>query len=487
MKKKINVIGSGFSSLSVACHLAKSGFEVKIFEKNDSPGGRARQLKEDGFTFDMGPTWYWMPDVFERFFNSFGKSVEEYYKLIRLDPGYMVYFSREDKYTIPASLTDLYSLFDSLEKGSSKKLEAFLNEAEYNYNLAIKDLVYRPGNSPLELVTKETLLKLNLFLKSISQQIKGHLKHPYLVQMLEFPVLFLGAKPENTPAFYNFMNYADLKLGTWYPEGGMFEVVKSMVELAKELGVEFLYNSNVEEIVVENNLAKGIVVNGKLHEADITVSGADYHHTEKLLPPKFRGYSEKYWNNRTLAPSALLFYLGIDTKVKNVEHHTLFFDADFKKHAVDIYDDPKWPEDPLFYASFPSKTDKLAAPEGKENAIILIPVAPGIEDNENLREKYYDLVMDRLENLVGQEIKKYISYKKSYSINDFIGDYNSFKGNAYGLANTLMQTAFLRPKIKSKKVPNLYFTGQLTVPGPGVPPSLISGEIVAKEIERKLI
>jgi phytoene desaturase len=485
MNKDIKIIGSGFSALAASCYLAQQGNTVTIYEKNDTIGGRARQLKKDGFTFDIGPTWYWMPDVFERFFADFGKKPSDYYELIKLSPAYQVYFGELDFVTIADNLPEIVTTFESIEKGSGTKLQAFMKEAQSNYDIAIKDLVYRPGVSPLELVTVETALKVNQFFGNISKDIRRRFKNKKLVQILEFPVLFLGAKPSDTPSFYSFMNFADFGLGTFHPKNGMYSVILAMEQLAKELGVTIKTNSNIEKIEVENGKAAGVIVNGEYITADIVLSGADYHHSETLLDVKHRAYSEKYWDKKTFAPSSLLFYVGLDKKVENVEHHSLFFDVDFDVHAKDIYDTPRWPDEPLFYASFPSKTDTNSAPAGKEAAIFLIPLAPGLEDTPELREKYFDIIISRLEKLTQQEIKKNIIFKESFCVNDFIKDYNSYKGNAYGMANTLLQTAFLRPKLKSKKVESLYFTGQLTVPGPGVPPALISGKLVADLIKKQ--
>ena len=477
--KKIIVVGSGFSSLSVASYLAQAGNQVEVFEKNDSPGGRARQFRKDGFTFDIGPSWYWMPDVFDSYFGDFGKKVSDYYHLEKLDPGYEVYFDNQSSIKIGDSLEKIYAAFEEEEKGSSVPLRRFIKKAADNYDIAIKDLVYRPGISPLELVTPATIKKIGYFLSTIKREVLKEFSNPRLAQILQFPVLFLGAKPSQTPAFYNFMNFADFGLGTWHPDKGMYSVVEGMVKLAKELGVQFHLNATVEEILVENKQAVGIRSNGKVHQADVVISGADYHHSESLLQPQYRAYSEAYWDKKTFAPSSLLFFVGIDKKVKNVSHHTLFFDVDFDAHAADIYDHPKWPKEPLFYANFPSITDASMAPAGKEACFLLIPIAPGLEDTPELREKYFNIVIDRLEQLTDQKIREHIAFHESFCVNDFVEEYNSYKGNAYGMANTLLQTAFLRPKLKSKKVENLYFTGQLTVPGPGVPPSLISGKLVA--------
>ena len=484
MKKTIAIIGSGFSALAASCYLAQQGNKVTLYEKNESIGGRARQFKKDGFTFDMGPSWYWMPDVFERFFQDFNKKTTDYYELIKLNPAYRVYFGVDDFINIYDNLEEIKTTFESIEKGSGHELETFIHQAKSNYDIAIKDLVYRPGVSPLELITVETTKKLNQFFSTVSNDIRKKFKNERLIQILEFPVLFLGAKPTKTPSFYNFMNYADFGLGTWHPKTGMFDVVRSIEKLALELGVTIETNAAIEKIVVENKTATAIVINGKTIQADIILSGADYHHTETLLDIEHRAYSAKYWESRVFAPSSLLFFVGFDKKIENISHHALFFDVDFNQHAADIYDEPKWPDAPLFYANFPSKTDQTAAPEGKESGFFLIPLAPGINDSEALREEYFEKIITRFEQLTQQEIKNNIIFKRSFCKNDFVTDYNAYKGNAYGMANTLLQTAFLRPKLKSKKVHNLYFTGQLTVPGPGVPPALISGKLVAELIQK---
>jgi len=483
MKKNIHIIGSGFSALAASCYLAKEGYNVTVLEKNDTLGGRARQYKKEGFTFDIGPSWYWMPDVFERFFADFGKKPSDYYILDKLNPGYEVYFGKESSVKISSELEEIYTLFETEEKGSAKHLKTFLESAKSNYDTAIKDLVYKPGISPLELINTTTIARVTQFFSTIRKQVRKNIKSNKLIKILEFPVLFLGAKPSNTPAFYNFMNYADFGLGTWHPRGGMYKVIEGMVSLAESLGVKFITNANVEKITTDTSKnVTGLIVNGENIETNLVLSGADYHHTETLLDENLKQYSANYWDKKTFAPSSLLFYVGFDKKIENVSHHTLFFDTDFDAHAKEIYDNPMWPTDPLFYANFTSITDKTSAPEGKEAGFFLIPLAPGIEDTEELREEYFHKIMNRLEKLTNQEVRKQVLFKKSFCVNDFKEAYNSYKGNAYGMANTLLQTAFLRPKIKSSKVNNLYFTGQLTVPGPGVPPALISGKIASELI-----
>jgi phytoene desaturase len=489
LSPKVVVIGSGFAGLSAACCLAKAGCAVTVLEKNATPGGRARQFEVDGFKFDMGPSWYWMPDVFEQFFNLFGKKTSDYYQLQRLDPSYRIYFGKDDIMDLPASMEKMYTLFDTYEPGSSINLKKFLIDAKYKYEAGMKEFVFKPAHSLREYFHWKILkasLRLQL-LKSLSAEIKGRFKDSRLVRLLEFPVLFLGATPENTPAMYSMMNYADMELGTWYPEGGMIKIVDAMVSVAKEFGVKFEFNAEVTRIEAEQKTVKRLITShGRIVEADVVVGGADYHHLEQtVLDKPFRQYDEAYWSKRVMAPSSLVFYLGVRGKMKNVLHHNLFFDADFKLHSDEIYTNQKWPTDPLFYMSVPSVTDSGIAPEGHENIFILIPIAPDLEDTASIRNKYFSMVLERIKAITGEALEDRIIYQRSYCIQDFKSDYHAFKGNAYGLANTLKQTAFLKPKMKSRKLDNLYYTGQLTVPGPGIPPALISGQIVAKEVMKK--
>ncbi len=487
--KKVIVIGSGFAGIASATCLADKGYDVTIIEKNEVPGGRARKFEAEGFTFDMGPSWYWMPDVFESYFSLFGKKVSDYYELVRLDPSYTIFFGKNDKLDIPASLEELHQMFEEIEPGSSANLKKFLEEAAYKYEVGINEFVFKPSRSIFEFAdwrVIKSLFRLQMF-QSMSSHVRKLFKNEKLIQLLEFPVLFLGATPQKTPAMYSLMNHADLVLGTWYPKGGMHKIVEGMLALAYEKGVKIQLGEEVKQIIVPNGHATEVVTEKGTYKADIIVGGADYNHVEQqLLPDRSKKYKPKYWDKRTMAPSSLLFYLGVDKKLKNLHHHNLFFDEDFGQHAIEIYEDPQWPSKPLFYVCCPSVTDPSVAPEGKENVFVLIPLAPDLEDTEELREKYYHLVMDRLEDLTEQNVRDHVIYKRSYAHKDFKKDYHAFKGNAYGLANTLMQTAFLKPSLKSNKVSNLYYTGQLTTPGPGVPPSLISGQVVANEIYKEI-
>jgi phytoene desaturase len=482
--KKVTIIGAGISSLSSAAFLAKEGYDVTILEKNQTIGGRARQFSEQGFVFDMGPSWYWMPDVFEQFYNKFGYTTSDFYELKRLDPSYRIFWKDNAQSDIPASEEALFQWFEELEPGSSIKLQSFLKEAKYKYEVGMQDLVYRPSLKLTEFADMRILkglFKLHL-LSSFSKYIRSYFKDEKILSLLEFPVLFLGAMPEETPALYSLMNYADISLGTWYPMGGMHKFVEAFERIAKENGVKILTGHEVSGITYNKDVLTHIVANGNPIETDILVSGADYQHTDKAIMNGKANYSDKYWDKRTMAPSCLLYYVGVNKRVDNLLHHNLFFDEEFGLHAKEIYKDPKWPTAPLFYVSAPSKTDPSVAPEGHENLFLLIPIAPDLKDEESTREQYFQLLMDRLEAKTGQNIRDHIVYKRSYCISDFKNDYHAFKGNAYGLANTLRQTAILKPSLKNKNLANVYYTGQLTVPGPGVPPSIISGEVVAREV-----
>lgn len=486
--KSVIVIGSGFAGLSSATFLAKAGYDVTVLEKNDSLGGRARVWETEGFKFDMGPSWYWMPDVFERYFKSFGYDVSDLYELVRLDPSYRVVFGPNDHEDQSANMAELEAMFDRLDPGSSKRLRKFLAEAAYKYEVGIKDLVHKPSRSLLEFADfriLKGLFQLDL-LKDMRKHVAEVSTHPKLKAIMEFPVLFLGALPQNTPALYSLMNYADMSMGTWYPQGGMHKIIEAMVKVAKEQGVKFRTKAEVKGFKYSGNKIVGVLTKTGGFSADIVVAGADYHHIDQEVSEEGRReYSKQYWDKRKMAPSSLLYYLGIKGEVPNVLHHNLFFDHELDQHAAELYTHPQWPTKPLFYASAPTKTDKSIAPEGCENMFLLMPTAPGLAgDSEEVREKYYNIMMDRLEQFTGSSIRDRVVVKRSFAYSDFKSEYNSFKGNAYGLANTLDQTAILKPRLKSKKISNLYFSGQLTTPGPGVPPTLISGEVVSKEIAK---
>jgi len=487
MKKKIAIIGSGFSAISAAAYLAKEGNEVHIIEKHSTPGGRARQFKtEQGYIFDMGPSWYWMPDIIEGFFADFGFKASDFFKLVSLNPQFQMIFS-DEKIDIPEKIEDWEILFEKIEKGSSAQLKKFMNSAKFKYEVGMQDFVKMPSYSWAEFISikiAKSALKLDL-LTNFRTYVSKYFKDQRLRSLMEFPVIFLGASPKNIPALYSLMNYGGYALGTHYPIGGFYQLVLAMKTVAESEGVQFHFNKTVERINVEKNKVKSLTINGENVAFDAVIGSSDYHHTESLLDKEYRNYDDAYWERKTFAPSCLIFYLGINEKIPNLKHHTLFFENDLDAHIDCIYKDKKWPEKPLFYACCPSKTDDSVAPKGKENLFLLLPLGIGLNDEDEIREKYLKEMLSRIEEQTGiTDLFSKIEYKKSYCVSDFVNDYSAYGGNAYGLANTLDQTAVLKPKINNKKLKNLFYTGQLTVPGPGVPPSIISGKIVANEINK---
>jgi phytoene desaturase len=481
---QVSVIGSGFSGLAAASFAAKAGHTVCVYEQNEHIGGRARSFSAEGFMFDMGPSWYWMPDVFESYFGQFGKAPADFYTLKKLDPGFQIIFGKEDVLQVPAEPDALFAMFEEIEKGSAAKLRQFLKEAAFKYNVGMQQLVYKPAFSWMEFARFDVLKGIaqsHLF-TSVSKYVRRYFKDERLIALLEFPVLFLGAMPDKIPALYTLMNYAALAQGTFYPMGGMVKIIEGMQDLAEDLGVTFLTNTKVQQIDVQQQRVVGMQTSLGDVRSDAIIASADYHHVEqKLLAPAYRNYNEAYWASKTFAPSCLIFYVGVSKKINRLQHHNLYFDTDFQQHSKEIYQDPAWPKEPLFYVCCPSKTDDSVAPEGMENLFILLPIATGLIDTEERRMAYFETLIHRIEAHTGETFLADIVYQKSYCVNDFMQDYNAYKGNAYGLANTLMQTAVLKPSLKNKKLPNLFYTGQLTVPGPGVPPALISGQIAAEQ------
>ncbi len=482
--KDVIVIGSGFAGIASACYLAQAGKQVLVLEKNESVGGRASFFKAEGFSFDMGPSWYWMPDVFEKFFGDFGKKPSDYYELVRLDPGYKIFYGKNDEFEVPASSKELGQMFEQLEPGAAAQFDRFLEDAKYKYERGINDLVNKPSLSALEFADPKLLKDLFALdlLSSIEGIVAKYFKHPKIRKILEFPSYFLGATPNKIPALYSLMNFADLQLGTWYPMGGMYEIIQGMKAVAEELGVEFITDTEVNGMDIVEGIITTVQTSKGIFQAKSVVAAADYNFVEQnLLPKSYRQYDEAYWDKQVLAPSSLIFYLGFNKRIENLRHHNLFFDRDFAAFGEDIYENPKWPEEPLFYACVPSKTDDSVAPNGCENVFLLMPVAPDLDGNEAIYDRYLKMMLSRISDYTGVDLKEEdIIYKRAFAHQDFKDRYHAYKGNAYGLANTLMQTAIFKPKMMNKKIKNLVYAGQLTVPGPGVPPSLISGKLAAE-------
>lgn len=486
--KHVIIVGAGFGGLASAALLAKAGYAVTVYEKNASPGGRARVFRKKGYTFDMGPSWYTMPDIMERFFGLLGKKSADYYTLKRLDPSYRVVFDRHDVIDIAASLQKNYALFNRLEQNGGEKLKRYLAQAKYQYEVAMASYVIKPYRSIFDMfdirMAKEAS-RLHL-LDNMDTFVKRYFENERLRKILQYTLVFLGGSPKNTPAMYALMSHVDFHLGVWYPMGGIGSVVVAVEKIAKEFGANFVYDSEVERIVTESGKTSGVLVNGKFKPADIVVMNADYAHAEMdLLTGKDRTYDERYWKKRVLAPSAFMMYLGVNRRIPSLKHHTLIFAHDWVKHFDAIFEKPSWPEKPSLYMCCPSKTDPGVAPAGKENLVVLVPVAAGLPDTEEIRKMYSEKILTQLEEVLKISIREHIEVKRIYSIQDFEQDYHAYKGTGLGLSHTLLQTAIFRPSYRSKKVRNLFFAGQYTHPGIGIPIQLISAEIAAAEIQKE--
>ncbi len=485
---RVGVIGAGIAGLSAAIDLAADGHEVVVFEKNASYGGRGQLWSAEGFHFDMGPSWYWMPEVFEQFFQKHGKTHSDYYRLVRLDPSYKMVFS-ESELSLPANEKGVMQLFESVEKGSAKFLKKFLSKAATYYEIGVGKFAFKPGLTLLEYMDPALLghvLQLELFV-SMDKKVRKNIRDSRLHKLLWFPVLFLGAKPEDTPVLYSLMNYADIQLGTWFPMGGMTQLFKALYLMAQEKGVVFHFNQDVRHIEIQGRKIRALLSDDCKCQCDAVVATGDYHHIEQhLLPSGYQYMTGEMWAKKIMSPSSLVMYLGIQRKLPRLEHHTLFFDADFDKHMSSIYDVPQWPQHPLFYVCASTKTDESLAPPGCENVFVLIPLAPGLEDSGEERERLYEQIIHRLEKYTGAEIKEHVKVRRLFGPSDFSSMYYAYKSNAYGLANTLGQTAFLKPPMRHPRLSNMFYAGQLTNPGPGLPPSLISGQVAAKLIQQTI-
>jgi len=478
------VIGSGFGGLSVACYLADAGANVDVVEKNEQLGGRASVLERDGFRFDMGPSWYLMPDVFERFFGDFGHSPDEFYDLERLDPHYSIFFKDGDHVDIPPNVPESKALFETYEDGAGDALESYLEEAEYTYDVGMEQFVYEDRSEWSDFLDP-SLAKYGHgidLLGTMGDHVAEYFDHPKLRQIMQYTLVFLGGSPQNTPALYNLMSHVDFNLGVYYPEDGMGGVVDAIAEVAEGMDVTFHTDRPATEIKGREEAFRVETDRGGI-EADYVVSDADYRHTEmELLPPEKRGFDADYWDTRTYAPSAFLLYMGVEGELEHLEHHTLVLPTDWDGHFEQIFDEPAWPDDPAYYCCAPSKTDDSVAPDGHGNVFVLVPIAPGIDDTPSVRKRYRDAVLADLAEHTGEDLRDRIVVEESFSISDFASRYNSTKGTALGMAHTLRQTAAFRPPHRSKKVDGLYFTGSYTTPGIGVPMCLISGQVTGEKV-----
>ncbi|WP_135829268.1 phytoene desaturase family protein [Halorussus halobius] len=483
--RSVAVVGSGFGGLSTACYLADASADVTVVEKNDQLGGRASVLERDGFRFDMGPSWYLMPDVFERFFGHFDREPGDYYELEHLDPHYKIFFKDGDEVTVTADREATKAAFEAYEPGAGDALDAYLAEAEETYDVGMEHFVYEDRPRFRDYVDLDVVRHARglTFLGSMQGHVEEYFDHPKLQQIMQYTLVFLGGSPSNTPALYNLMSHVDFNLGVHYPEGGMGGVVDGIADLGSELGVEYRTDSEVTAILGAAGDFRVEMADGEFLRADLVVSDADYAHTEQeLLPPQSRQYDADYWDSRTYAPSAFLLYLGVEGDVEPLEHHTLVLPTEWDDHFEQIFDAPAWPDDPAYYLCVPSKTDDTVAPEGHSNLFALVPIAPGLDDDEATRERYRDLVLDDITANAGVDLRDRIVVEERFCVSEFAERYNSREGTALGLAHTLRQTGPLRPGHRSSEVPGLYFTGGFTTPGIGVPMCLTGGQHAADAV-----
>jgi phytoene desaturase len=489
MEKAI-IIGGGLGGLATGALLAKAGYSVELFEKNERLGGRANLLERDGFTFDMGPSWYLMPEIFEQFFGLLDERIKDHLTLKRLSPSYRIYFKDTELEAIDiyGDLKKDLATIENLEAGAGEKLKLYLDRARYQYQIATGRFIYKNYSTIFDFLTYEVMTegsKLSVF-KSMHKYVSGYFKTEEVQKIMEYTLVFLGSSPYNTPALYNIMSHIDFHQGVFYPMGGIYELVKALARIGEKYGVKYHTNSPVKTVLTERGKAIGVELeSGERHEANIVISNAGIYHTESaLLPVESRTYSDAKLEKMTLAPSALLMYMGFDRKLDGLEHHTLVFAKDWQEGFRQIFDDPQWPTDPSFYVCTPSKTDASVAPEGKENVFILVPIASGLEYSESFLEEYSEKILLTLEKEIGESnLKKDLLFMEKFCVKDFISSYNAHKGTALGLAHTLFQTAIFRPDNRSKKLKGLYYVGGDTNPGIGMPMCLVSAQLLYKRLK----
>ena len=487
MAKSAIIIGGGIGGLATACILGKAGYKVTVLEKNEQLGGRAGQLKAQGYTFDTGPSWYLMPDVFQHFFELLGEDINDHLSLKRLNPSYRVYYKDRGQHIDIAGDTSIdRKTFETIEPGGAKQFDAYINRAEYIYDTAMSKLLYKNYDSLTDFVRGDIAVqagRLRLFSK-MDSYVRGFFKDVRLQQIMQYPLVFLGSSPYNAPAIYSLLSHVDFNQGVYYPMGGMYELVKALVRVGNKYGVTYEVDSPVEQIIVKGGAAVGVRTKDKEMHADLVISDADVHHTEtKLLDKKYRDHSEHYWSKRIMAPSALLMYLGVDRQYDSLRHHNLLFSKDWQKNFTQLFDEPVLPDDPSLYVCAPGKTDPSVAPKGHENIFVLVPLAAGLHVSPKELDKYGEAILQTMEqemNLPG--LRRHIAYKKSFGIDDFATRFNSYKGTGLGLSHTLQQTALFRPSNRSRKVKGLYYVGANVHPGIGVPITLISAELLYKRL-----
>jgi len=483
---KVVIIGAGIGGLATANLLAKAGYDVHIYEKGSMPGGRSGQFKKDGFTFDTGPSWYLMPDVFEHYFELLDTSTKKELDLIKLKPAYKVFFEKSETVTITSDLEKDAATFETIETGAGNALKKYVEKSDETYQLSLKHFLYSNFTSPTDFlhsdITKRAHRMLGLATTSIDRYVRRFVSNQRLKQILEYPMVFLGTSPFNAPALYSLMSALDFKEGVYYPRGTMYTIVERLVKLGENLGVTYHYNSSVKRIVVSSGHATGIELEGgEKVEADSIISNADLHFTEtKLLTLNEQTYPESYWKKQEASPSALLLYLGVKGSIPEFEHHTLLFVEDWKANFDAIYKTKTTPETASLYISKTSQSDSGTAPKGHENIFVLVPLPAGIDLNQQQTNELTSHYFSQIKTMTGVDLESRIVSKTVFGPNDFKTEYNSWQSSMLGPSHKLSQSAFFRTPNKSKKVANLYYVGSGTVPGIGVPMCLISAELIYK-------
>ncbi|WP_243074598.1 phytoene desaturase family protein [Microbacterium sp. SS28] len=493
------VVGGGIAGLASAALLGSEGWDVTLVEARDEVGGRAGSWESEGFRFDTGPSWYLMPEVFDHFFRLLGTTAADELDLVPLTPAYRIYTEGEASPLDVVSGRDAAtSLFESVEPGAGKRLDAYLDSAADAYELSISRFLYDSYESTAGLRDPELLRRLPRLAPLLTRTLASHVERRFedlrLRQILGYPAVFLGGSPYGVPSLYHLMSHLDLDEGVLYPRGGFVEIIRAVERLARAQGVVIETGTAVAQIQTEDAVATGIrLADGRTIEADLVVSTADLHHTEtRLLPPELQTYPEQWWDKRTPSPGALLLLLGVEGELPELSHHTLLFTRDWRENFERIFGrDSGIPDPASLYICKPSATDDTVAPAGHENIFVLVPVPAdpllgrGGEDGDGDAriEKAADAVIAQISQWCGiPDLAERIVLRRTIAPGDFAADLNSWRGNALGLAHTLTQSAVFRPRNVSSRVDSLMYAGGSALPGIGLPMCLISAELVVKRL-----
>jgi len=478
------VVGSGFGGLSTACYLADAGLDVTVLEKNESLGGRASVLEADGFRFDMGPSWYLMPDVFERFFGHFDREPSDFYDLEPLDPHYRIFFKDGDTADVTSDRGEMYDLFESYEEGAGDALDEYLETSEEHYGVAMEKFIYEDRPRIRDWIDPDVMRAAPIGLQllgTMDDYVADYFDTPKLRQIMQYTLVFLGGAPSNTPAIYNMMSHVDFNMGVYYPENGLRSVVDACVELGSELGVDYVTDAEVTEII---NRREGFAVEseaGTFH-AEFVVSNADYAHTEReLLPEHERQYDDGYWDSHLLAVGVSPVSRRRGRRRPARTPHARLSDRLGPALRADLR------RPGLARGSGLLPVCALGDRRQRRSRGTLQPVCPRPHRARTRRHRRGSDVVPRSRarrhrREHGVELRDRIVFEEQFSVSEFADRYNSAQGTALGLAHTLRQTALFRPPHRSEACPGLYYTGSYTTPGIGVPMCLISGEHTANTL-----